>query len=200
MFIFIFHFFQSFGSLEVAGGDSFFNNSQSFPRKTCSPDLKQLRCFGMKSQFWISFRGCWACHTLVGETMPGLEVNQVCHGWFSRWSRRSLVFFFEAADNFPTCSRWFSHSQIPDRWKRKLKSRVLSFIKQALVEKTKIWNQNDSPLFLLLKFPYISLVSFCWSNPSQWWGMCFPTFLSTRLAEGSIEALKAVRPEQILPS
>lgn len=139
MFIFIFQFFFSiFGSLEVAGGESFFNNSQSFPLKNCSPDLKQLRCFGMKSQF----PGMLSMLHLSGwnQRLPGLEVNQVCHGWFSRWPRRSLAFFLEAVDNFPTCSRWFSHSQIPDRWKRKLKSRVLNFIKQALVEKTKIWN------------------------------------------------------------
>ena len=138
MFIFIFHFFQSFGSLEVAAGDSFFNNSQSFPWKT----VRQTWSNWDASVWSLSFRGMLSMLHLSGwnQRLPGLEVNQVCHGWFSRWPRRSLVFFLFAADNFPTCSRWFSHSQIPDRWKRKLKSWVLNFIKQALVEKTKIWN------------------------------------------------------------
>ena len=34
----------------------FFQQFTKLPPKNCSPDLKQLRCFGMKSQFWISFR------------------------------------------------------------------------------------------------------------------------------------------------
>lgn len=139
MFIFIFHFFFNLLDLwKWQLGILFSTIHKASPEKLFArPEATEMLRYEVS--VLDQFPG-WACHTLVGETMPGLEVNQICHGWFSRWPRRSLVFFFEAADNFPTCSRWFSHSQIPDRWKRKLKSRVLSFIKQALVEKTKIWN------------------------------------------------------------